>query len=132
MSEIFRGFNFKGFAKDALAALIGGWASDTLVNKLPHGILSTLGEYSTPVLGFAIGLVGNYIKTRGSADIGQIIERAGAFMVGNWVYEMLKKESGGKLALAQPVTVTVTAAPAPAPAPSPASQAAPGVKAVLV
>ena len=131
MSEIFRGFDFKGFAKDALAGLIGGYVSEVLVTKLPRGIISTLGEYSTPVLGFALGLLGNYMKKQGVAEIGQVVERTGAFVVGNWVWEMLKKESGHSAGLAlapKPVTVTVKPAPAPAPSPAPGKP----VNAVLI
>ena len=124
MSEIFRGFDIKGFAKDALAGLLGGYTSEVLVTKLPSGVLRTLGEYATPVLGFALGLLGNYIKNKGGLmDIGQIVERTGAFVVGNWIWEMIKSEKSQSQGLSlgarpstQPVSVTVVPAPAPQPA----------------
>lgn len=125
MASIFAGFDFRRFVKDAVAGFLGGAASEVLVNKLPSGILRTLGEYTTPVLGFALGLLGNYIRRQGYADLGDIVERAGAFMVGNWLWEYAKPKSAA-LAVAPapaPKTVTVEVKPAPAPTPTPKPQA---------
>ena len=85
------GLDLKRFAVQVIGGLIGGWVSEVVVTR-PE-IVGVFGEYATPVAGSILSLLGQYLETRGTLprDVAKLLEYAGAFTVGNWIYEYIKK-----------------------------------------
>ena len=87
--------DLKRFALEVIGGIIGGFISEQAV-KRPE-LMGLLGEYATPVAGVVVGLLGQYLGTKGTlpAEIAFMLEIAGAVTTGNWIYEELVKSTGG-------------------------------------
>ena len=101
------GLDLRRFAIQVIGGLIGGWVSETVVTR-PE-LVGIFGEYATPVAGSILSLLGQYLETRGTLprDIARLLEYAGAFTVGNWIYEYIKRGVKGTSYGTKAVTVYV-------------------------
>lgn len=86
--------DFKRFTLQVLGGIIGGWLSETVVQR-PE-IFGIFGEYATPVAGTIVSLLGQYLQEKKvlPTEIAQLLEYGGAFTTGNWIYEQIKTGFG--------------------------------------
>lgn len=92
------GLDIKRFTVQILGAMLAGWLSELVVQR--QDIFGVFGKFSTPIVGAVVGLLGQYLGRTGRvpAELAQLLEYGGAFTVGNWVWEYLKKQRQGTTA----------------------------------